>query len=120
MPYGTPSRKTPSKSRQGLAAGMVKRQERDEWIERLGSRIKIMGDCWIVDGKPNTYGQVVIGGKQSPAHRVTFEMFHRDVPTDGLDIHHKCERPGCVNPNHLAALTRSEHAREHAALRRVG
>ena len=116
MPYASRSNKGGSSSGQGTLGGLVRRQQRDEWIERMGARIQIMGDCWVVDGKPTQYAQVMIGGKPCLAHRVAFEMFNRDTHTDGMDIHHTCRNPGCINPGHLEALNRADHAAAHRQL----
>ena len=52
-------------------------------------------------------------GVQDLAHRVAWERHHgMPVPT-GFVIHHRCEQRDCVNPEHLQALTHSEHNRTH-------
>jgi hypothetical protein len=42
------------------------------------------------------------------AHRVAYETWNEHAPK-GKVIHHICENPKCVNPNHLQALTYEEH-----------
>ena len=37
----------------------------------------------------------------------------------GLDAHHTCFNKRCINPEHLVAMTRAEHTREHMRLRHV-
>ena len=46
------------------------------------------------------------------AHRVAYEQANGPIPPKH-DIHHLCENPSCVNPDHLVALTRREHKRLH-------
>lgn len=98
----------------GRKAGWV----RDEWIEAMGKRVVPMFDgCWIMDGKPDTYARIVIGGKQDAAHRVALELLTDVGLTVDVDVHHACLHPGCINPAHLVAMTKAEHIAEHKRLR---
>lgn len=49
---------------------------------------------------------------QRKAHRVAWEERHGPIP-DGLELHHVCENPACVNVDHLRLVARSEHQRIH-------
>ena len=59
------------------------------------------------------YGSVTYSGKVYHAHRVAYELAVGPVPPKH-DLHHTCENRRCVNPDHLAVVTRSEHMRIHA------
>lgn len=83
-------------------------------MERLGARIVIMGDCWVVDGKPDRYHRMTYRGARTElAHRFVYAEVN-DVTLGADDvIHHLCEVKGCVRPEHLHATTASDHKRIH-------
>ncbi len=94
-------------------AGFVCMQRKPA-IERFMSKIQVGGNgCWMWTGykRSTGYGQFNRGpgiGTQD-AHRYSYEYFiDPDIPT-GMDVHHVCEHPPCVNPEHLCAVTRREH-----------
>lgn len=68
--------------------------------------------CWEWIGSKYTggYGGFNFAGRRSSAHRVSHELFLGPIPS-GLVIDHKCRNPGCVNPDHLEAVTAKENSR---------
>src|SRR5690606_26252710 len=56
------------------------------------------------------YGRIVVGGKQRPAHRVSYEHFVGPIP-DGLLLDHLCRVRCCINPAHLEPVTSGENTR---------
>ncbi len=54
------------------------------------------------------YGQFYLNGRQCKAHRVSYELFRKNIP-DGLVIDHLCNNPSCVNPWHLKPVTSKEN-----------
>jgi hypothetical protein len=70
--------------------------------------------CWIWQLGTSKAGYGVLSSKYGPrlAHRYTWELAHGPLD-DGLDVHHRCEVPSCINPDHFQVLTRSEHAKVH-------
>lgn len=68
--------------------------------------------CWIwlgAKGK-NGYGRIEIDGKSTGAHRWYWERIHGPMP-EGMEPHHKCENPACVNPAHIEPVTHGENLR---------
>lgn len=62
---------------------------------------------------------MLLNGALIPAHRASYLIFLGDIPS-GKDLHHICENPSCVNPDHLLPVTPKEHVRltpKHNALK---
>jgi hypothetical protein len=75
-------------------------------------------DCWNWIGAKDNHGYGIIADtKRRPAPlkapRVSWEL-HFGAPATGLVVRHKCDNPGCVNPNHLEIGTQRDNARDTA------
>jgi hypothetical protein len=99
-----------TKPRHGAASRTVLiPKSRDDAMTKLGKRVTVMGDCYVLDGKPDEYGHVHGGS----AYRYVWESIHGPIGCDD-HIHHVCRTKGCIRPDHLQRLTRREHYDEHA------
>lgn len=78
--------------------------------------------CWNWMGSINSKGYAYLWvpdepGKKSPNRGRTLQAYKlgwiwKNGPIlRGMDLHHKCDNPRCVNPDHLELLTRAEHQR---------
>lgn len=73
--------------------------------------------CWIwrgvldIDG----YGVVRRAGRKYRAHRLSYEIAGRVIP-EGYVLDHLCRTRGCVNPDHLEAITNVENRRRSSRL----
>lgn len=85
----------------------------------------IDGNCWIWQGTiaNNGYGKIPFRGNFNgkdvngdTAHRIAYQLFVGPIP-EGMDVHHKCYRIQCVNPEHLEAITHIENVRHAYATR---
>jgi hypothetical protein len=77
---------------------------------RVGYRVDPNTGCWLWQGAVNTkgYGLVKIDGKTLRSHRAYFTTYVGPIPA-GYHLHHTCERPSCVNPDHLEPLPPRQH-----------
>lgn len=84
---------------------------------RKGRLVIAFGDCWFIARKsgriiPNEYYRTTLmAGRQRfsvSGHREFFIWAGGRIP-DGHQVDHLCRRPGCVNPNHLEAVTPREN-----------
>jgi hypothetical protein len=74
--------------------------------DRLKSKTKADGDCLIWTGNVvRRYGHICLtfpkrNEKTVKAHRLSFALFKGKIPK-GLYVLHTCDRPLCINPEHL-------------------
>jgi len=67
----------------------------DKIRHSIVGRLKILKDkgCWIINDNWDHYAG-------NGLHRKIFEAFNGEVGSNRC-ICHKCDRPGCINPDHL-------------------
>lgn len=83
-------------------------------IERFFSKVdKNVGLCWLWTGALDSwgYGNIRIEGKNQKASRVSYRMHKGDIPAGKLVLH-TCDRPACVNPDHLWLGTNTDNMQD--------
>lgn len=84
--------------------------------DKLGTKITPMPNgCWAYRRDLDRYHVVKTSRGSMNVHRYIYGILREPV-ADGLDLHHECLNPGCVNPDHLTPLTRAEHMAWHRDL----
>ena len=83
--------------------------------ERFAAKIEKTDSCWLWTAAKDRdgYGQFKLDGRMRPAHRVSYEFEHGQIP-DGMEIDHECLHASCVRPEHLRLATRKQNS-EHTA-----
>lgn len=76
--------------------------------------------CWIWVHALGTHGRgmVEIDGVKGTAYRAMYTQAFGEPPT-AHDLHHLCEVPACVRPDHLQPLTHPDHMRLHRSQKRA-
>lgn len=81
--------------------------------EYFWSKVCKTNTCWIWLGSRASEGYGRIKPRNSKTilvHRFSYELHKEKIP-DGLTIDHLCRVRGCVNPEHLEAVTNRENIR---------
>ncbi len=82
----------------------------------LDKSITMPNGCWLWTASMSGHYGYFRGDKTQGAHKWSYEYFIGAVP-DGHVCHHTCGNRWCVNPYHIKAVDKIEHAKMHNAKR---
>jgi HNH endonuclease len=84
-------------------------------------KVRVEGSCWIFTGAktPRGYGKISDHGAHVVyAHRLMFEQVS-GISAAGKVVMHSCDRPSCVNPDHLRLGSQKENLADARAKGRL-
>ena len=94
---------------------------RDEILEAFESRIipEPNSGCWLWSGSVSHYGYGFFtmrahGFDNKIAHRVAWQLYRGPIP-EGIQVLHKCDVRGCVDPGHLFLGTNADNRADMVA-----
>lgn len=103
-----------SDAKRGVIGGVPNRFIRGHQgrTHKHGYMIDPITGCWNWNGavSNNGYAQTVRHRKKVGAHRVAFMERFGEIPPR-FHVHHQCENRKCVNPEHMEAISPSDHAK---------
>lgn len=84
-----------------------------DWSDRFWSKVhpEALSGCWLWHGGLSSrgYGSFQVAARRNAkAHRHAYELINGPIPA-GLFVCHRCDVPGCVNPDHLFLGTSREN-----------
>jgi len=69
---------------------------------------------WLGTVNPQGYGRLSVRGRLWAAHRLSWHLHRGDIPP-GVFVLHRCDNPGCVNPEHLWLGTQQDNVDDMVA-----
>lgn len=87
-------------------------------IKRKAKEIRFIRDgagCFICVSHSKDrcgYPKLNANKKNMTVSRYIFKMFNPDIEVNGLEVRHICDKPACINPDHLIIGTHLDNMRD--------
>jgi hypothetical protein len=84
-------------------------------LARFWPKVNKTESCWLWTASKMTggYGSFSWSTHRSTAHRFAYETFVGPIP-EGIEVDHLCFHRDCVNPEHLALVTKAQNQQNRA------
>ena len=119
--YGETLRSGSSKScgclkaeKSSVAMKAIRLRQSGSLQDRFFSRfVKLANGCWQWRSHTDKDGYGILPGahRSIRAHRLSYEI-HKGAIPEGMIVCHRCDNPGCVNPDHLLVGTQKDNAQD--------
>lgn len=97
--------------KRGYLGAQVVRDSDASLESRIGAKLKKRPDgCWQYSTFDDPTKYATLGAHR--VHRVVYETLVGPIP-EGHHVHHKCRKKFCCNPEHLEAVSPSDHRYAH-------
>lgn len=84
-------------------------------LERFWTKTRRLDNgciVWLGAKRDNKgYGSFSMNGKNHRSHRVAYSFVNGEIPIN-MVVMHACDRPSCVNPQHLSIGTQEENVKD--------
>lgn len=90
----------------------IKKGRHNRPLENFLNRICFgHSECWYWRGAQNRQGYGESGAPDHKAHRLAWRLFRGEIPA-GMNVLHRCDKPYCVNPDHLFLGTQKDNVQD--------
>jgi len=85
-------------------------RQRQQTPDFIFDQVELVGDCLFFTGycDRSGYGKTWYNGRGFYAHRLAYIIKKGPIP-GRLYVLHKCDNPGCINPDHLFLGTQRDN-----------